>query len=183
MKTIIFNGSPRKNGDTKAMIHYLKQHLQGEVLVVDAYDSAIKGCVDCRYCWTHPRCAFADFQEMDDLIREADNILIASPIYFNEVTGDLLSLLSKAQVYWSAKFLRKEEIILKPKRGGMIFAYAGNCDLKYPEHTCRILLKNMRVEAIHPTVTSNDTDRLPAKSDEKARAQLDELAEFLNAKR
>ena len=43
MKTIIFNGSPRKNGDTKAMIHYLKERLQGEVLVVDAYDSPIKG--------------------------------------------------------------------------------------------------------------------------------------------
>ena len=183
MKTIIFNGSPRKNGDTKAMIHYLKERLQGEVLVVDAYDSPIKGCVDCRYCWTHPQCAFEDFKEMDQRIRDADNILIASPIYFNEVTGILLNLLSKVQIYWSASFLRKEQMIPKPKRGGIIFAYAGNCNLKYPEHTCRILLKNMRVEKMHPTVTSNDTDRVPAKKDEKAMASLEELAAFLNEKR
>lgn len=183
MKTLIFNGSPRKNGDTKAMIGFLKDRLNGEVHVIDAYDSPVKGCVDCRYCWTHPHCIFPDFQATDDLIRAADNIIIASPIYFNEITGDLLRLLSKAQIYWSAVFLRKEQIIDKPKRGGLIFAYAGNCDLSYPEHTARILLKNMRVEEIHPTVFSNDTDHVPARFDEQAMAMLDELALFLNGSR
>lgn len=183
MKTLIFNGSPRRQGDTAAMIEYLSQRLEGEVRVIRAYESPVKSCVDCRWCWTHPQCVFPDFQELDGWIREADNIVLASPIYFNEVTGELLRVLSKVQVYWSAAFLRREQIIPKAKRGGMIFAYAGNCDLKYPEHAARILLRNMRVDSIHPTVYSADTDRVPARDDQACLEMLTELAAFLNAPR
>ena len=38
----------------------------------------------------------------------------------------------------------------------------------------------MRVEELYPTVTSNDTDHVPAKEDEKAMASLEKLAAFLN---
>ena len=86
MKTLIFNGSPRKPGDTRFMIDYLSERLSGEVHVIDAYTCGVKSCVDCRYCWTHPRCVFPDFQELDDRIRSCDNIILASPIYFSEVT-------------------------------------------------------------------------------------------------
>lgn len=180
MKTLIFNGSPRKNGDTAAMIWELSGQLLGEVTVINAYEAPIKGCVDCRYCFTHERCAFADFLDTDNLIREADNIVIASPIFFNEITGELLKILSKVQIYWSAVNLRAEQIIPKPKKGALLLAYAGQCNLKYPEHSARILLKMMRVEEIFPTVVSSNTDRVPAKDDEECKRMLKELAGCLN---
>lgn len=180
MKTLIFNGSPRRQGDTAAMIQMLSAQLKGEVTVINAYETPIRGCVDCRYCFTHDRCAFPDFQETDDQIRAADNILIASPVFFNEITGELLKILSKVQVYWSAVNLRHEQIIPKPKKGGLILAYAGQCVVKYPEHSARILLKMMRVEQMFPTVVSSDTDRIPAKDDPACRQALMELAAFLN---
>lgn len=180
MNTLIFNGSPRPQGDTAAMIGELTRHLVGEVTVINAYEAPIKGCVDCRYCFTHDRCAFKDFLETDNLIREADNIVIASPIFFNEITGELLKILSKVQIYWSAVYLRGEQIIPKPKKGALMLAYAGQCTLKYPEHSARILLKMMRVEEIFPTVVSSDTDRVPARDDEACRQSLAELAAFLN---
>ena len=180
MKTIIFNGSPRKNGDTVVLIHELMEHLEGEVLVVNAYESQIKGCVDCRFCWKHPRCAFADFQDLDQAIRNADNLVIASPIYFSEITGELLKILSKTQVYWSGRFIRHDQVIVKPKKGGVMLAYAGNCNLKYPLHTADLLLRNMGVEEIFTPVTAGDTDNYPAKEDEASLAQARELAKFLN---
>lgn len=180
MKTIIFNGSPRKDGDTVVLIRELMEHLEGEILVVNAYESQIKGCVDCRYCWKHPRCAFADFQELDQEIRNADNLVIASPIYFSEITGELLKILSKTQVYWSGRFIRHDQVIVKPKKGGVMLAYAGNCNLKYPLHTADLLLRNMGVEEIFSPVTAGDTDNNPAKDDTKSLAQARDLARFLN---
>ncbi|WFF74193.1 flavodoxin family protein [Proteiniclasticum sp. QWL-01] len=180
MKTLIFNGSPRKQGDTRFMIDYLSERLSGEVHVIDAYTCGVKSCVDCRYCWTHPHCVFPDFQELDDRIRSCDNIILASPIYFSEVTGELLRVLSKVQVYWSARFLRQETLFPNPKKGALLLAYAGHCNLIYPEHSCHILLKNMGVQSIWPTVTASDTDRVPAREDQGIHRALDELALFLN---
>lgn len=180
MKTIIFNGSPRKNGDTMVLVNELMKYLEGEVLLVNAYESQIKGCVDCRYCWKNPRCAFPDFQELDQAIRVADNIVIASPIYFSEITGELLKILSKTQVYWSGRFIRHDQVIEKPKKGGVMLAYASNCNLKYPLHTADLLLRNMGVEEIFSPVTAGDTDNIPAQADQASLAQARDLSNFLN---
>lgn len=180
LKTIIFNGSPRRGGDTEVMIQEMQKHLDGEVLTIRAYDHGIEGCVDCRYCWTHPRCAFADWQDVDRAIREADNIIIASPIYFGEVTGAVLNAMSKIQVYWSAKFLRQEELIEKPKKGGVILAYAGNCDINHPLKTLQIYLRNMRVVSLFDPVLSGNTDKVPARQDEHCLEQARNFARFLN---
>ena len=86
MKTLIFNGSPRKNGNTVSLINRLMELMDGEFKVVDAYRSNISPCMDCRYCWKQPGCAIDDeMQEVYRYIEECDNIVIASPIYFSEL--------------------------------------------------------------------------------------------------
>lgn len=88
MRTLIFNGSPRKNGGTSKLVKELKDHISGEVDVIDSYRTDISPCVDCRYCWTNDQCSINDeMQTVYRLIDEADNIIIASPIYFGELTG------------------------------------------------------------------------------------------------
>lgn len=37
MKTLILNGSPRKNGDTVSLLKILMPKLKGEIKVVDTY--------------------------------------------------------------------------------------------------------------------------------------------------
>ncbi|MFW6002597.1 MAG: flavodoxin family protein [archaeon] len=84
MKTLIFNGSPRKNGDTMVLINEVINNLEGEYKIVDAYDCNIGACVDCRYCWENAGCCIEDeMQEVYKYIMECDNILIASPLYFS----------------------------------------------------------------------------------------------------
>ena len=48
MKTLIFNGSPRKKGNTAALIEALSERLGGEIKIVRAYDGEIRPCIDCR---------------------------------------------------------------------------------------------------------------------------------------
>lgn len=182
MKTLIICGSPRREGDSMALIKRLMEGLKGEVKLVRTYDNDIGPCVDCRYCWTHDRCAFKDFRDLDDYIRTCDNLVIASPIYFSEVTGSLLSYLSKFQLYWSNKYLRKKTIEMTPKRGGIILTYAGNCKLEKPQSTLKVLMNLVGVKEYFDTVVSGDTDNIGAKDDKRALGEIDNLAIFLNKK-
>lgn len=50
MKTLILNGSPRKNGDTAQLLELAKAQLQGTYHVVAAYTADIHPCIDCRHC-------------------------------------------------------------------------------------------------------------------------------------
>ena len=55
-------------------------------------------------------------REIYAYIEECDNVLIASPVYFSELTGKLLDLGSRLQTYFSAKFFRREQPVAKAKR-------------------------------------------------------------------
>ena len=88
MKTLIINGSPRVNGDTNSLINIVKERIDGEYKIVDAYRCDISPCLDCRFCWKNSGCAIQDeMQEVYEYIGGCDNILIASPIYSLELTG------------------------------------------------------------------------------------------------
>ena len=108
MKTLILNGSPRKNGDTVSLIHIFLEGLEGEYKLVNAYEDGIGPCIDCRFCWEHDGCSIQDgMQEVYEYIQVCDNILIASPIYFSEITGKLLDLGSRLQTYFCSSFFVK----------------------------------------------------------------------------
>lgn len=109
MKTLILNGSPRKNGDTVSLIKKLTQQLNGEYKIVDAYYSNISACVDCRYCWNNEGCSINDeMAEIYDYIVGCDNVVIASPIYFSQPTGKLLDICSRFQtIFQQSIFVTK----------------------------------------------------------------------------
>ncbi len=116
MKTLILNGSPRITGDTSQLIEKVTEKLWGEYRIVDAYRCNISPCIDCRYCWGKRGCAINDeMQEIYGYIQDCDNVLIASPIYFSELTGKLLDVGSRLQTYWCARYFRKEEPVMKKK--------------------------------------------------------------------
>jgi multimeric flavodoxin WrbA len=108
MKTVIFNGSPRKSGDTAILINEFCSELRGEITVFSAYTDEINPCIDCRYCHEHSGCSIAD--GMNGIYRsvsDCDNLVIASPLHFSELSGPLLSLFSRFQTYYAAKYIRK----------------------------------------------------------------------------
>jgi len=121
MKNLIFNGSPRKKGGTAALINELSGHLKGDISVISSYHADISPCVDCRYCWTKDKCVINDeMQKVYKLIDEADNIIIASPVYFTELTGSLLNLMSRLQYLWIAREYRHAEALSQKRRNGAI---------------------------------------------------------------
>lgn len=177
MNTLIFNGSPRKNGDTAALLNRLKAEIGGEFHQIDAYFCDIKPCMDCRYCWTHNKCAVMDeMQEVLTFIDEADNIVIASPIYFSELTGSLLSVLSRLQYLYVSKVFRGEEALTDKRRNGVILlSGGGDGSPEKAKKTAACLLRQMGAEVVG-TVCSHNTNSVPAKLDAKAAADCKAIA-------
>lgn len=179
MKTLILNGSPRKNGDTVGLVRLLLNGLQGEHLRIDAYDCGIQPCRDCRYCWRHLGCCIDDgMQPVYHYIQECDNILIAAPIYFSELTGPLLGVASRLQTYFCARFFRQEAPILKSKRGAVLLVGGGDGNLHKPYETACTLLHHMNARDVLPLVSSHDTNHQPAVEDPSARAGVEGIAAF-----
>ncbi len=183
MKTLIFNGSPRKSGDTKSILNEFVNYLDGEYLMVDAYYCNIKPCVDCRYCWENTGCCQRDeWQEIDLYIKECDNIVIASPVYFSELTGQLLNVVSKVQSYWSARFFRKEELIPHTKKGGIILIGGGDGNMSTPIETATCVLHHMNVNKVAPPICSHDTNNQPAMNSNNIINEINKLADFFSVK-
>jgi multimeric flavodoxin WrbA len=104
MKTVIINGSPRKNWNTATL---LKSALDGaasvgaETELIHLYDLQFKGCQSCFACKiiggkSYGKCAIND--ELAPILKkveEADAIILGSPIYFGEVTGEMRSFLER----------------------------------------------------------------------------------------
>lgn len=181
MRTLIWNGSPRKNGDTAQLIRRVTEKLEGEYKIIDAYTCTASPCVDCRRCWKQPGCAIQDeMQEIYEYIQICDNILLASPIYFSELTGRLLDLGSRLQTYFCARFFRKEEPVAKPKRGAVLLTGGGDGSTEKPFETACALLRHMNCPEVYPLVCSHNTNRRPAGEDRLALSGADGIAAFFN---
>ena len=101
MKNIIaINGSPRKNKNTAAL---LKSALEGaastgaKTEIINLYDLNFKGCVSCFACKltggkSYGKCAYRDeLSPVLEKIEKADALIMGSPVYFGNVTGEMRS--------------------------------------------------------------------------------------------
>lgn len=94
-KIIILNGSPRKNGNTAALIEAFTQGAQSAGHQVTAFflnDMEIHGCKGC-FCGgkdaTSPCVQKDDMDKIYPSYREADVVVLASPLYYWGVSGQL----------------------------------------------------------------------------------------------
>ncbi len=182
MKTLIINGSPRRNGDTVSLVNKLTEQLNGEYKIVDAYYSDISACVDCRYCWSNNGCSINDeMTEIYDYIVECDNVVFASPIYFSQPTGKLLDVCSRFQTYFSAKHFCNQVPVTKPKKGAVILVGGGDGDPQKAYETLCGILKHINVMDVYELVGSFNTNEISVKEDEQAFENVKSLAVFLNS--
>ncbi len=104
MKVIGVNGSPRKTWNTATL---LGKALEGAAScgarteIVHLYDLSYKGCVSCFACKTpegksYGRCARQDgLTPLLGQIEAADGLILASPIYYGTVTGEMRSFMER----------------------------------------------------------------------------------------
>ncbi len=103
MKVVAFNGSPRKEGNTAALIGHVLSELEKEGIeteMVQIGGKSIHGCTACAKCFENrdKKCVI-DKDIVNDCIEkmlEADGIILASPTYFSDLTPELKALIDRA---------------------------------------------------------------------------------------
>lgn len=180
MKTLVINGSPRKGGDTAALLERVKQGIDGTVVQINVLEADVAPCRDCRYCRTHSGCCISDgMQAVYTAIEECDSVVLVSPVWFGTLSGPLLSLASRVQTYFSAAYFRKEKPFNSPKKGGVILTGGGTGGADAAYKTAKIILRQMGVAGQIPLVASLNTDVLPALQDQQALLAAEQLAMYL----
>lgn len=179
MKTLILNGSPRKNGDTAGLLKIFRDNMPGEIKIIDAYYCGVSPCVDCRWCWKHNGCAIQDeMQEIYRYIQECDNVLIASPVYFSELTGKLLDLGSRLQTYFCAKYFRGETPVPKAKRSAVLLVGGGKGSMEKACDTAQILLRDINAGESFPPVCWHGSDEAPPARQPEMLQSIKEICRF-----
>ena len=116
MKILVLNGSPRQKSNTKQMVYAFQEGAESvghQVDVIDVCRRKIAGCLACEYCHTKGNGVCVqkdDMQEVYSLLGEADMLIIASPIYYHGVTGQLKCTLDR---FYSAAYPRKPRNLKK----------------------------------------------------------------------
>jgi multimeric flavodoxin WrbA len=101
MKVVAFNGSPKKEGNTYYAIKMVAEELEKEgieVEIVHVGNKTIKGCLGCGYCYKNSKCV-TDTDEVNELInkmKEADGIILGSPVHYSAIAGTMKSFLDRA---------------------------------------------------------------------------------------
>lgn len=103
MKVIAINGSPRKNGNTAFALNAVGEVLTSEQIdfeIIDVGARYIHGCIACGQCAKNQngKCSFTQdiLNESLPKMREADGIILGSPVYYSGIAGTMKSFIDRA---------------------------------------------------------------------------------------
>ena len=109
-KIMIIDGGPRKNMNTAQMLQKIAEGAKScdddvEVKLVRLYELDYKGCMSCMACKIKGKasnvCKFKDpLTPILEEIAQADGLVLGSPIYFGDVTGQMLTFLERLAFPW-----------------------------------------------------------------------------------
>ena len=101
MNILVLNGSPRPQGDTAKMVSVFREAAEKAGHSVKAFPVCrmnIRGCLACEFCHGKGQGACAqkdDMQEIYACLRETDMLVLASPIYYHNISGQLKCVIDR----------------------------------------------------------------------------------------
>lgn len=109
-KIMIIDGGPRRNFNTASILQKFAEGASSvgsdiEVKTVRLYGLDYKGCMSCMACKIKGKasnvCKFKDaLTPVLEEIAEADGLVLGSPIYFGDVTGQMRAFLERLAFPW-----------------------------------------------------------------------------------
>ena len=130
-------GSPLPEGNTAKL---LERALKGaadagcttEKIVLANLD--YQPCMEMMFCKEHDTCIMDDdMQQVYGKIRDADSIIIATPVMTMGIPGKLKSFMDRCQIFFMAKYIRNSSLVAPEKkkhRQGLFICISG---MKIPE--------------------------------------------------
>lgn len=120
-KLLAFMGSPRFGGNTDI---YLKEVLSAaeaygaSVEKINLYGIDITSCIECGGCDLTGVCVLNDdMRDIYSKLDEANVIIVASPVFFYNVSSRTQALVERSQALWIRKYVLKKRLLNPHRRG------------------------------------------------------------------
>ena len=132
MLVLGLQGSPRKNGNTCYLLSAFMDKVQNpgvQTRVISVRDKNITPCLGCGFCEKKGRCIITGDDmatEIYTLLRRADVIVVATPVFFFNMPSRLKALVDRCQTFWSLKYRLKVKDPLADTRRGFLLSAGGS---------------------------------------------------------
>jgi multimeric flavodoxin WrbA len=118
-------GSPRKKGNTNFLLSTFLQAAERRGALTRAVQVAERNILPCKeyvVCEKKGTCPIDDDMagEIYGLLRQAEVVVLASPIFFYNMTSQLKALVDRCQTFWARKYRLKLNDPLKKTRRGYL---------------------------------------------------------------
>lgn len=113
-KVVALLGSNRKKNTYRLLteIRALLEKHQIELVIIELYRQTIGDCLGCEACILHGQCARRDdTQAIMEQLLEADGIILASPVYLQQVSGKLKTFFDRTCVWYHRPALAGKPIL------------------------------------------------------------------------
>jgi multimeric flavodoxin WrbA len=118
---VAMHGSARRGGNSKVLLEAVLEGARGarptglEVELVEAYRVDVGPCTDCEACLAPGAVAVAgagaggctvegdDWPRIEALLRGADALVVASPVYFMGLPAPLKAIVDRLQAVWALR--------------------------------------------------------------------------------
>jgi multimeric flavodoxin WrbA/protein-tyrosine-phosphatase len=132
MLVLGLQGSPKKTGSSDYLLKCFLTEVEKmgvDVQTLDVAQMNIRPCLGCGYCEKKGFCVIDD----DDmtgtvypLLRKAQVVVAASPVFFYSVTAQLKALIDRTQALWSRKYRFRLSDPLSTTRRGFFLSMGGS---------------------------------------------------------
>ena len=123
MKVLLINGSPKVKGNTAFALEQMAEVFSAEGVeteLIQVGSQQIRGCTGCGACYKNGKCVFDDLvNEVGDKLKDADGIIVGSPVYYASPNGTLISFLDR--LFYSAHYDLRMKVgasVVVARRGG-----------------------------------------------------------------
>jgi len=124
VKVLGINGSPRIGGNTDILLDKVLEGARSrgaETEKVILNNLKFSPCQECENLRDDGSCIIEDdMQPLYKKIKDADSVILASPIFFGSLSAQTKMMIDRFQCIWRAKYILKKDIFKNKRKGGFI---------------------------------------------------------------
>ncbi len=173
MKVLLLNGSPRSNGNTSLALQEMEQVFREQAFEVETIqigNREVRGCIACGHCLKAGKCVFDDVvNEIAPKLKEADGLVIASPVYYASANATLIACLDR--LFYSTHFDKTMKV-----GASVVCARRGGCSATFDELNKYFTISNMPIASSQYWNSVHGGAPGEAKLDEEGRQTMRVLA-------
>lgn len=146
MRFLAINGSPRIGGNTDILLSQILKSAKSKGAKINKIQLSklkINFCKECDTASVKSLCNTKDdMHTIFKKIKEADVLILGSPIFFGSLTAQMKAMIDRFQCFWIAKRILKKNLFKDDKKRIGIFISCAAANRKDFFNNAKLIVKN-----------------------------------------